>query len=420
MQNKTSELSEQPLRLLFVVDGTFPNFGGAETQARKLARAMCERGHQVQFLAPHVQHDKPCVEEVDGCPVHSITYPHIRFVGGIYILLAYAVYLLRHRSEYDVVHVHITRLLAGMTGLLKPLLGKPVIAKISGFFEFNGGVLDQKKRLMPLNFLIRRALRKIDYFQTISLETEEKLLAAGFAEEQIRFVPNGIDTSPAHNGDGQSRKSTPDGTYRVSVAGGVAKQAANDAEYANSQDAAAPLVIGYCGRLREVKGVHILLAGFARLLANNPQPKLILRIIGDGTEMPALRQQAKDLGVESSVEFLGMLEDVRQAYTTLDIYVQPSFAEGLPNSVIEAMLLDLPVVASNIGGNSDLVTPDVTGLLFPAGDDEALSVCLQQYLDEPELARTMAAAGKQHICDTYGFDKVVDQLLELYQGRVAA
>ncbi len=416
MQNKTSESSDQPLRLLFVVDGTFPNFGGAETQARKLARAMCERGHQVKFLAPHVEHHKPRVDEVDGCAVHSIEYPHIKYIGSVYILFAYVIYLLRHRSEYDVVHVHITRLLAGMTGLLRPLLGKPVIAKISGFFEFNGGVLDQKKRWMPLNFLIRRALRKIDYFQTISLETEEKLLAAGFAEEQIRFVPNGIDTDVATAVDNNLPK--------TSVVVPQNTKAANDADYNQTQlqrnAAADPVVIGYCGRLREVKGAHILIAGFAKLLQSNPTRKLLLRIAGDGTEMPALRQQVKDLDIESSVEFLGMLDDVRQAYKTFDIYVQPSFAEGLPNSVIEAMLLGLPVVATNIGGNSDLVTPEVTGLLFPAGDVEALAVCLQRYLDEPELAAAMAEAGKQHICNTYGFDKIVDQLLELYQGRIAA
>ena len=414
MQNKTSDSSEQPLRLLFVVDGTFPNFGGAETQARKLARALGERGHQVKFLAPHVENERSPVEEVDGFPVHSIVYPHIKYLGSVYILIAYAIYLLRHRSEYDVVHVHITRLLAGMTGFLKPWVGKPVIAKISGFFEFNGGVLDQKKRWMPLNFLIRRALHNIDFFQTISLETEEKLLTAGFAEEQIRFVPNGIDTI--------STGSTT-AVAETARSGPVVNQAANDADYAETvsfQKSADPLVIGYCGRLREVKGAHILIAGFARLLKNNPQRNLILRIAGDGTQMPQLQQQVKDLGIESSVEFLGMLEDVRQAYKTLDIYVQPSFAEGLPNSVIEAMLLGLPVVVTNIGGNSDLVKSDESGLLFPAGDDEALTACLQRYLDEPELANAMAAAGKQHIRDTYGFDKVVDQLLELYRGRIAA
>ena len=301
-----------------------------------------------------------------------------------------------------------------MTGFLKPWVGKPVIAKISGFFEFNGGVLDQKKRWMPLNFLIRRALHNIDFFQTISLETEEKLLTAGFAEEQIRFVPNGIDTI--------STGSTT-AVAETARSGPVVNQAANDADYAETvsfQKSADPLVIGYCGRLREVKGAHILIAGFARLLKNNPQRNLILRIAGDGTQMPQLQQQVKDLGIESSVEFLGMLEDVRQAYKTLDIYVQPSFAEGLPNSVIEAMLLGLPVVVTNIGGNSDLVKSDESGLLFPAGDDEALTACLQRYLDEPELANAMAAAGKQHIRDTYGFDKVVDQLLELYRGRIAA
>lgn len=414
MQNNPSltpaATPERPLRLLFVVDGTYPNYGGAETQARKLALAMRERGHAVTFVAPRVVPDQPLHEEVDGFQVHRINYPHIKLLGGFYLLFAYAAYLLRQRSEYDVVHVHITRLLAGVTGLLKPLLGKPVIAKISGFFEFNDGVLDQRKRHQPLNFLTRRALKKIDFFQTISQETEDKLTTAGFAEEQIRFVPNGIDT-----GDAQS-----DATQSSHIQqSNLPSNAANDENYA-AAGAEESLVIGYCGRLREVKGVHILVAGFAELLKNNPQRNLLLRIVGDGTEMEALQQQVNNLEISSSVEFMGMQDDVRAAYQTFDYYVQPSFAEGLPNSVIEAMLLGLPVVASEIGGNTDLVTHGVTGLLFPAGDAVQLTACLQQFLNDRKKVDIMATAGKQHICETYGFDKVVDQLLELYQGRKAA
>ncbi len=404
---------QKPLRLLFVVDGTYPNYGGAESQARKLAIALRERGHQVTFVAPRVKPDQLLHEEVDGFQVHRINYPHIKLVGGFYLLFAYAAYLLRHRSEYDVVHVHITRLLAGVTGLLKPILGKPVIAKISGFFEFNDGVLDQKKRLKPLNFLTRRALKKIDFFQTISQETEDKLTTAGFAEEQIRFVPNGIDTRAAQS------DSMPSPAIQQND---LPATAANDECYAAAglRGTAKPLVIGYCGRLREVKGVHILVAAFADVLENNPERKLLLRIVGDGTEMQALQQQVDELGIAASVEFLGMQDDVRAAYLTFDYYVQPSFAEGLPNSVIEAMLLGLPVVASEIGGNTDLVDPGVTGLLFPAGDASGLADCLQQLLNDRDKTDSIAAAGKQHICETYGFDKVVDQLLELYQGRKAA
>lgn len=391
MQNNPSNAPDRKLRLLFVVDGTYPNYGGAETQARKLARAMIERGHEVRFVTPQVVPGHALEDVIDGCPVQRIAYPHIRLLGGFYLLFAFAWYLIKHRDDYDVIHVHITRLLAGVAGFLKPIHKTPVITKISGFYEFNGGVLDQQKRWRPVNFLIRRALTKIDYFQTISVETEEKLLGAGFADEQIRFIPNGIDTVTA-----------PESTV-----------AANDAHNR-------PLVIGYCGRLREVKGVHILLSAFAETVKANPERELILRLAGDGFEMEALRQQAKDLGVDGSVEFLGMLDDVKVAYKTLDYYVQPSFAEGLPNAVIEAMLGNLPVVVTAIGGNTDLVEDGVTGLLFPAGDHMALAACLQRCLDDPQSARRRAEAGRQKICEIYGFDVVVDQLLDVYQGRVAA
>jgi len=80
-------------------------------------------------------------------------------------------------------------LLAAIAAVLKPFVKRPVITKISGFFEFSDGILDDSKRWLPINFLVRRALRNVDYFQTISGETREKLLAAGYSDEQISFVP---------------------------------------------------------------------------------------------------------------------------------------------------------------------------------------------------------------------------------------
>jgi len=383
----SDQTSEKSLRLLFVIDGTFPTLGGAETQARKLANALRDRGHHVTFVTPRVLVEQSLSDEVDGFEIKRIDYPHVRAVGAVIMLYRFARFVKKHGHEYDAIHVHITRLLAGTAAALKPFVKRPIITKVSGYFEFNGGVLDESRRWMPVNFIIRRALRKIDFFQTISEQTREKLIQAGYSDEQIRFVPNGIDTDIPF-AEGTSTFQNPDSDT---------------------------LVFGYCGRLRHVKGVHILMEAFAGLVKDNPDKSLLLRLAGDGFEMEPLREQAEAAGIEQQVELLGKVADTAEAYKSFDFYVQPSFAEGLPNAVIEAMLAQLPVVASKVGGNVDLVKENSTGQLFEPGDTAALRLCLQRCVDEPEQVKTMAKGGYDLICQKYGFDTVTENLIELYR-----
>ena len=383
--------SDKKLRLLFVVDSTFPTLGGAESQARKLAISLRERGHDVDFVAPQVLVGQPLVDEIDGFRVRRIPYPHIKVIGSFMMLCGFARFLLKEGKEYDAIHVHITRLLAAVTAVLKPFVKRPVITKISGFFEFSDGILDESKRWLPVNFLVRRALRNVDYFQTISGQTREKLLAAGYSDAQISFVPNGIDTKSIDTSASDSKSSD-------------------------------VTVFGYCGRLRKIKGVHVLIDAFAQLVKNNPDRKLCLRLAGDGDEMDGLLAQSESLGIRDQVDFLGQVEDTAAAYDSFDFYVQPSFAEGLPNSVIEAMLAQLPVVASDVGGNVDLVKPGDTGLLYPCGDypdgnPTDLAACLQQYLDSADMTDELAASALQLIRDNYSFETITDQLIDLYRGR---
>lgn len=374
------------LRLLFAVDSRFPGLGGAESQALKLAIALRERGAFVEFVTPRVLTSQSLEETFHGFTVKRVDYPHIRWIGSLVLMIWFARYLLANRKRFDALHIHITHLLAASAGYVRRWTGLPITTKISGFYEFEGGVLDRRRRFMPLNFLIRMGLRHVDHVQTISAQTREKLLEAGFRDEQIKFVPNGIDTSvppvPAPAGE--------------------------------------VLVIGYCGRLREVKGVHVLLDAFALTVRQNPECRVRLRIAGSGETMEALQSQAESLGVAEQVEWLGMVEDTASFFRSLDIYVQPSFAEGLPNSVMEAMVEQRPVLASDIGGNNDLVEDGVTGLLFKVGDAGELAARLTQLVREPELRDSVACAGRELIVERFGFDHVVDQLLELYHHQADA
>jgi len=375
-------------RVLLVVDSRFPGFGGAETQALKLALALRERGLEVEFLAPRVNLSQPLEETYHGVRVTRVDYPHVRWLGSLVLLVNTARRIVAERDRFDAVHVHVTHLMAAGAGFARRRSGLPVTTKVSGYYEFEGGVLDPRARFKPLNRLIRFGLARVDHVQTISEQTRAKLVQAGFRDEQIAFVPNGIDT----------REPPP-------------PRADDDV-----------LRIGYCGRLREIKGVHVLLDAFARVRAARPDRLLELAIAGDGETRAALESQARALGIDDALAWLGHVDETRTApfYASLDVYVQPSFAEGLPNSVMEAMLAARPVVASDVGGNTDLIVDRQCGRLFPRGDDAALAERLLGLIDEPTTRADYGAAGRAVIETRYGFDAVVDSLLPLYRAEAIA
>ncbi|MDB3935217.1 glycosyltransferase family 4 protein [Granulosicoccus sp.] len=374
------EKNGRSLRVLFAVDSRFPGFGGAESQALKLAHALREQGVQVDFVVPHLNPAQPLNDNHQGFKITRIEYPRIRLLGSLIVMYRFRRYLLQNADSFDAVHVHITHLMAAAAGFSRARSGLPVITKISGFYEFEGGVLDQSVKFKPLNYLIRLGLKKVDFVQTISVQTREKLLQAGFSDDQIQFIPNGIDTreppSPIPSDE--------------------------------------LIRIGYCGRLREIKGVHVLIDGYAQLAAQHPGRAMQLIIAGDGETMPELKKQAQALGVDSQIEWLGRIDDTSAFFRSIHLYVQPSFAEGLPNSVMEAMVEQRAVIASDIGGNNDLIDGQHNGLLFPAGDAAALAHQLGSLIDDPAHACKLAAQGRQLIVDRYGFESVTDRLAALY------
>src|SRR6185436_2068004 len=102
-------------------------------------------------------------------------------------------------------------------------------------------------------------------------------------------------------------------------------------------------------------------------------------------------------GFAESVDFIGEVSDVPSVLVRADIYVQPSFQEGLPNSVLEAMAMGLPIVATRISGNEDVVVHEENGLLVPAGDAEALAAALRRLMNDPLLAARMGRRSRQMV-----------------------
>ncbi len=139
-----------------------------------------------------------------------------------------------------------------------------------------------------------------------------------------------------------------------------------------------------------------------------------LVLVGDGPLRAQLEALASTLAVEEHVHFTGPLDDVPAALRALDVFVLPSLNEGISNTVLEAMATGLPVLATSVGGNTELIDDGVTGRLFIAGAEQVLAGLLAAYVRDPGLREAHGRAARQTAQDRFSLDSMIDQYADLY------
>ena len=174
-------------------------------------------------------------------------------------------------------------------------------------------------------------------------------------------------------------------------------------------------VIGTVGRLAEVKDQRTLIDAFSLLVQGNSTEKhLRLIIVGDGPMYQSLCDRITELGLREYVWMPGDREDIPDLLRMMDVFVLPSLGEGISNTLLEAMATGLPLVATHVGGNPELIDEGVNGCLVPVGDAAALAKHLKDILTEPQ---TLIAFGENSLNKAkQGFDwgRTVEQYLAVY------
>lgn len=173
------------------------------------------------------------------------------------------------------------------------------------------------------------------------------------------------------------------------------------------------VLIGSIGRLSPEKGQDLLLYACKEVVQEFPSVKVLL--VGKGPEEHRLRELAMELGIEDSVAFLGYIDDMPGVYLDLDVVVQSSYTEGMPNVILESLLLCVPVIATDVGGTSEIVENGVHGRLVPKGDRSALTKAVRDFLDQPELLKSMAAAGSERVVSEFDHASRIRRLTDFYE-----
>lgn len=261
--------------------------------------------------------------------------------------------------------------------------------------EHGRDVFDLDGSNRKYNLLRKAARRVVQQYIAVSRDLEHWLAdAVGVPSERILQIYNGVD---------RERFRPPPVDMRPSVAPSGFLPA----------DA---LVVGTVGRLAAVKNQQSLLRAFAQILQQHPElvSRLRLLIVGDGPLAAQLRDQVMQSGLEQHVWLAGDRQDVPQLLQSMDVFVLPSLGEGISNTVLEAMATGLPVIATRVGGNPELVVDGENGLLVPVADDAALAAALGGLVKDAALRARMGAAALQRIAGHFDWNITVNAYMNAY------
>jgi len=232
----------------------------------------------------------------------------------------------------------------------------------------------------------------VDRYIVVSKDLERYLIRrVGIAAGRISQIYNGVDT--------ERFMPHPSG-----AANGL------PAEFAEEDT----LVIGTVGRIQPVKDQVTLLKAFAELVQSYPH--LRLAVIGDGPLLNDLRGFAEALGITKLTWLPGAIGNIPDALRRFDVFVLPSLSEGISNTVLEAMASGVPVVATAVGGNLELVEDGYCGRLFPPGDVTTLARLLAGYIADPLLRQAHAVAARRVAVERFSLDTMVRKYQEIYLG----
>ncbi|MED1203453.1 glycosyltransferase family 4 protein [Heyndrickxia acidicola] len=175
-------------------------------------------------------------------------------------------------------------------------------------------------------------------------------------------------------------------------------------------------VILYSGRLVELKGVHHLINALGNL--KKDRSDWVCWIVGSGDHQAELEGQSKALGLDEDVFFFGKRDDVPSLMAKSDIFVLTSLLENQPLAVIEAQMAGLPAIVSDVGGLPEIVKNEVTGIIIPSGDEEALYKNLNQLLDDEQRRKKLGANAKQWAQQHWSLDKEVKNVVDVYKNAI--
>jgi glycosyltransferase involved in cell wall biosynthesis len=368
------------VRIFFL--STSMGMGGADKQLLSAAQEMRARGREVLIVSLTPLGPMGLEARRLGIPTESLEmrrgFPDPR---GLLRLVR-----LVRAWKPDVLHSHMihANLMARALRLFVPV---PVlVSTIHNIYE--GG------RLRMAAYRLTNGL--VDHMTIISEAAADRFTGERIVPKEIlRVVPNGVDTDLYRN--------VPPGARET-----IRRSQGLDREF----------VWLAVGRFEIAKDYPTMLRAFTAVRERRPDAVLLL--VGRGSLQPETEALARELGLEAAVRFVGVRDDVPAFMSAADGYVMSSAWEGMPMVLLEGAAAGLPIVATKVGGNHEVVTEGESGLLVPPRDHDALAAAMLRLMALPEAQRReMGARGREHVRAHYGLGRVVDRWEDVYHEVLA-
>lgn len=357
-----------PLRIVHTESSL--GWGGQEIRILAEAQGLMRRGHRVTLLcAPQARIHAEAHNW--GVPAVALPIDRKRPRG----LRALAAWLRANPSDVVSTHSSTDSWLAALT---LAILGRPMPMVRTRH-------ISAPVPRGPLSrwLYMRAAARVVTTGEALKRQLVEQ---NGFAESRIESVPTGIDAGRFRPGE---RK-------------------ASRAKFGLPQD---KTLVGIVATLRSWKGHAVLLEAMALL-----PPDIDLVIVGDGPQRAALEQQIAALDLRGRVRMQGQQADVLPWLRALDIFALPSYAnEGVPQALVQAMLVELACVTTPVGGIPELADHDRTALLVPPRDARALAAAIERLAVDAGLRRELGEAARKHCVEGYAYERMLDRMEAIYR-----
>jgi glycosyltransferase involved in cell wall biosynthesis len=271
----------------------------------------------------------------------------------------------------------------GTLCLIARIMGRPAILRLGG-----GRLAEQYDRSPLFAWCVRAVLRNMSVLPCQS----------GF---WVQFVRRATDR-------------TGSAVKIVEIGNGVHVDAMHSSGRRDS------LIVGFLGWTNKEKGIFDTLDAFARVVAR--EPRTVLRVAGGGRDYPAFVAEVQRRGLSGHVDCLGWLprDQVPSFLQSLNVLVLPSYAEGLPNALLEAMAAGVPVVATSVGGITDLIGQSGGGILINPGDSASLANAVMTLLTDVDRAAEMAARGQRFVRERHDIKVVAAKYREAFKSVLPA
>jgi len=376
------------IKVLMIIGQFNPIVGGAEKVCQALSKSLIEKSVSVTVLTQYYD-GLPEYEEIEGIPVYRKMKGWHPF-GLLYMISVFS-FLLKQRREFDIIQCFGLFLFIPPVILMKYLFGKKVALRLlcSGKYGDFTGI-----KQLKLKRLIIADSRLFDRIVFLSSDMKKELIENRFPIEKLVYIPNSVDSDfykPPENHENMNSKN-----------------------------------ICFVGRLNEQKGLEYLIE--AMDIVRSKEKRIRLFIIGEGEQRDKLEDLSKKLKLKEHIVFVGLTPDVLRYYQEAKIFVLPSISEGMSSSLLEAMSCGLPVIATSVGGNTDILDLNSRlekirianyyiseyGIMINPRDIKGLAEALLKLLIDEELSKQLGRKAREHVKEKYSQEIVINKYINLY------